>query len=71
MPCKRVKTSNADKEHAEKIADTKHPIVLCVVKVHGTQAFLKDLKVCTSGMVTYIGSQMEELEWVKVTLDEL
>ena len=42
-PCKRLKTNNAGKEHTTKIADARLMIAMCKLRVHSTQAFLKDL----------------------------
>ena len=68
-PRKRLKTSNANKEHPAKIAEARLAIAMCKSQVHSMQAFLKDLEVWSSQMAQFIGEQIGELEWLKGILD--
>ena len=68
-PCKRLKTSNANKEHTAKIAEARLTIAMCESRVHSAQAFLKDLEVRSSQMAQFVGEQIGELEQLKGILD--
>ena len=70
-PHKRLKTDHADKECTAKIAKARLAIAMCKLRVHSTQAFLKDLEVQSSQMVQFIGEQIGELERLKGILDEM
>ena len=68
---KRLKTNHTDKECTAKIAEARLTIAMCKLRVHSTQAFLKDLEVQSSQMVQFIGEQIGELERLKGILDEM
>ena len=70
-PRKRLKTSNANKEHTAKIAEARLAIAMCESQVHSVQAFLKDLEVWSSQMVQFVGEQIGELEQLKGILDRM
>ena len=68
-PHKRLKTSNANKEHTAKITEARLAIAMCKSRVHSAQAFLKDLEVQLLQMARFIGEQIGELERLKGMLD--
>ena len=67
--CKRLKTGNANKERTAKITKARLAITMCELRVHSTQAFLKDLEVWLLQMVWFVREQIGELERLKGILD--